>query len=373
MSIFKSTNALFEQAGGEGGGSGGAGGAATGGQGAAGGQSGSGPGHSGDGKSGDGASGGGGGAGAAGAKDTLFGDAGGKAGSGGGSGDGKGGQGGGTGDANSNGATGGGSGGIVIPTNWKDALPQELRDEAFMKLVPDVPTLAKNYANVQKLIGADKLPIPGKHATENDWKEAFHKLGNPRDLAEYNIEVDKETEPLVDKEFVEGFKKQAHSLGVLPRQAQAMVKWFGELNKNSWQAVERDSEAKSVADMQALDREWGTAKEAKTVAAKAAIHEFADQETAGLLRDLGLGKNAKFIKFMSKIGETLSEDKLRAADQGGGNFSGHLTPAQASAKIAEIKGNMRHPYWVSTHENHKAAVKEMTGLFEMANPSKKSS
>lgn len=374
MSIYL-RNVLFSPAGegGSGGGAGGSGAGASGSEGAGGGQSGSGANAGGNGGAGAGTGGSSGGTGSGGVKDSLFGDDKGGAGGSGGSGDGKGGQGGGAGGNDPNKPAGGGGNEVVIPANWKDVLPPELKDEPFMKLVNDVPTLVKNYANAQKMIGADKIPIPSKHATEQEWREVSHKLGLPRELAEYNFEVDKETEPLVDKEFVSKFKEFAFKQGVMPKQAQAMVKFFGELNRDSWRELETQSETKLQEGWRNLDREWGTTKEAKTVAAKAAITEFADQETANMLRDMGLGKNPKFMKFMSKIGETLSEDKLRAADQGGGSFHGGLTPQQATEKIAEVNTNMKHPYWNKEHENHGQAKKDMAMWYKAMAPDKKSS
>ena len=39
--------------------------------------------------------------------------------------------------------------------------------------------LAKSYVNAQSMIGADKVAIPGKHATDEDWGEVYRRLGRP--------------------------------------------------------------------------------------------------------------------------------------------------------------------------------------------------
>lgn len=356
------TRVLFEKAGTEGGGTGGSKDAA----GADGGKSGSSADGGADGKSGGGASGSAGDKNSGGAKDALFGSAGAGDSGGPGSGDGKGTGSGGTGGNDTNGKAGGDTGGVVIPANWKDALPPELKDAPFMAMVKDVPTLVQNYANAQKMIGADKLPIPGKHATTDEWKETMHKLGNPRTLDEYKFEMDPETEKGTDKAFIDKFRETAHGLGILPKQAGGLAKWFSELNKQVWSDTEAAHEQKLVTDMKGLEREWGTGYQANLIRAKAAITEFADKDTAEFLRDQGLGKNAKFLKFMAKVGESLSEDKLRGANNG--QFTNALTPDQARGKIDEIKANPKHPYWNQHHENHTVAKKEYAGLFEQAFP-----
>ena len=39
------------------------------------------------------------------------------------------------------------------------------------------------------MIGADKVAIPGKYATDEDWSEVYNKLGRPETADLYNLEV----------------------------------------------------------------------------------------------------------------------------------------------------------------------------------------
>ena len=57
------------------------------------------------------------------------------------------------------GAKGGGA------ADWRSQLPKELQEDATLKKYTSVSALAGAYLNAQKLIGADKIAIPGKHAT----------------------------------------------------------------------------------------------------------------------------------------------------------------------------------------------------------------
>lgn len=341
----------------------GGGGAGAGGQNAGNGQSGSGAGAGGDAGAGGAANGAAGDGKSGGVKDELFGDSGNNAGNNGGDGkDGK------DGKNNTDGKNGQGDGGAKLPDNWKELLPDDLKSEGSLGPIKDIPTLVKSYINAQKMIGADKLPIPGKDATEAEWTEAFHKLGNPRSLEEYKVELAKDAS--IEKEFVDKFKVQAHKLGVLPKQAQAMVEWFDALNKATYSDADKAHTNKLNADMAALRQEWGSAFDGNLLKSKAALNEFSDEGTKKFMQDSALGTRAAFIKFMAKVGETLSEDKIRG---GGGNQNmfGALSPAQALEKINEIKGNAQSPYWNDKHEKHGELKKEMASLFTQAYPSKK--
>ena len=39
----------------------------------------------------------------------------------------------------------------------------------------DVNGMAKGYMNAERMIGADKIAIPGKSATPDEWRESLHK------------------------------------------------------------------------------------------------------------------------------------------------------------------------------------------------------
>lgn len=360
---------LFDKAGGEGGGgSGGAGsGEGKGGSGADGGGGGSGSGPGGNGGAGGSPDGGAPGGDPGGTTDPLFGGGkGGNPGAGSG-GDGK--------QPPAGGADGKGGGTpqpVVIPENWKDALPPELKDDATIKNTPDIATLAKTLINAQKMIGADKVVIPGKHASEADWKEAMHKLGNPRSLEEYTFDIEKENEATIDKDFVSKFKEQAWKLGVLPRQAKAMVDWFSGMNKQVWGDAAKNHETSIQTNLNTLQKEWGKAWEENVVRAKAAVEEFADEATKEVFKQMDLGRNPSFLKFMAKVGGTLAEDKIKGGNKGSSG-GGMVSPAEALAKIDEINKNVKHPYWNKDHENHIAAKKEMALYYDMAHPKEKTS
>ena len=53
--------------------------------------------------------------------------------------------------------------------NWKDSLPEELKAEKALESIQDIPGLAKSYIHAQKMIGSDKIPVPNKFATDEDW------------------------------------------------------------------------------------------------------------------------------------------------------------------------------------------------------------
>lgn len=246
--------------------------------------------------------------------------------------------------------------------DWRLGLGDELRNEAAFKSINDISTLAKSYLHAQKLVGADKIPVPSKHATKDDWKAVYQKLGLPVDLKDYTV---KEPEA-IKGEFVDQFKETAHKAGILPQQAQEVLDWFASANAAAVQKNEEAHQATQAEQVKGLKEEWGMAFDLKIAQARQVIHKFGDPDLVKHLDESGLGNDVKLIKFMSKIGEQLKESGI--AGIGAPATGGAKAPAEALKEIRSIQANPEHPYNNKSHPNHNAAVKEVQQLFGMAYP-----
>ncbi len=282
------------------------------------------------------------------------------------------------GGANSGQPAAGGAGGTGTSTgnnttagnqavDWRSQLPKELQEDANLKTILDVPSLAKSFIHAQRAIGAEKIVIPGKHANDDDWKTVFTKLGLPEKLEDYDVKLDESAS--VDKDFVAKFKDTAHKAGILPHQAQKLATWFQEVNKASEAEIGQAKEKKAATELAALKAEWGAAYEQNLGRAGQLLREAGDEETLKYLDDTGLGNDTKLIKFLAKVGEKfLKEDK---SVEGGGGFKPKYTPKDAIVEANKIMSDATHPYNKQEHPNHKAAVDEVKELFEMAYPTAK--
>ena len=114
-------------------------------------------------------------------------------------------------------------------TNFKDLIPESFKEEKALDNFNNMEDFVKSYLHAQKLVGADKIPVPNKHATEEDWNEVFKRLGAPSDPNDYKYDF-KDQE--MDSEAVQEFNKTAHRLGLLPKQAEGLIKFYNEMNGN---------------------------------------------------------------------------------------------------------------------------------------------
>lgn len=238
---------------------------------------------------------------------------------------------------------------------WKSFLPEDIKEDPALGAIKTVDNLAKSYVHSQRMLGADRVVVPSKHATPEEWKEFHRKVGVPDNLEEYSVDNSKSLE----KEFFDDFRKTAHEAGMLPSQAQKVFDWYArsaeQASTNDEEKFKSDQE-KSVRE---LKTEWGTAYDQKVKRAQAAVNHFGDNDLVTYLDETGLGNNPKLIKAFSKMGESLTEDQFK------GNVKGELgfTPDEAQKKLNDIFANKEHPYFDKSHPNHKNALQEVQTLF----------
>lgn len=249
--------------------------------------------------------------------------------------------------------------------DWRSAIPEDLRKEPSLQTIPDLPTLFKSYVHAQRMTGAEKIPLPSKHATEDDWKNVFKKIGLPEKFEEYKVEAnDKE---IFGDAFMSQFKENAYKLNILPKQAQGLIDWYGnvvgEQKKSMELAVEQDRQETEKT----LKKEWGVAFDAKLNAAANALKELAGEryaEVKKVMESKGWGNNAELLRVFAKAGELMKEDHVR------GQATGAVgrTPRDAEREWEKIKGDKTHPFWNKTHTNFLPAQQEVSRLFAEMNP-----
>jgi len=253
--------------------------------------------------------------------------------------------------------------GISFPENWKEGLPEEFRSDPNMQHIIDVPALAKSYINAQKQIGADKIPVPGKHATEQDWQAIFQKLGNPSSIDEYQIEVPEDAG--FDDDMLKSLKETAHKAGILPRQMNQLLSNYAAAQKVQSEEQSKKDEMAIQKGVDELKQEWGRAFDQEVGDAKQAIKYLNNADFNEWLDKSGLGNNPMLIKVFNKFGKLLKEDSIKGQSESG---SGVMTPALAVQEINKIYGNPEHPFFDRKHPNHNNAVDEMQQLNKMAHP-----
>jgi len=246
--------------------------------------------------------------------------------------------------------------------DWKESLPEDLKSDPSLLTVKDVPGLAKSYIHAQKMIGADKIALPGKNASEEEWDAVYNKLGKPEEAKTY--EEDFGDLP-IPEENVKNFKDAAHKLGLNQTQFKGLTTWYKDLIKTQVEDINVDADTKRAESEAALRKEFGKTYDAKLKSSQRVFQTYGDTKFLDVeLKDgTKLGNHPTFIKLMSNIADTISEDKIATGEKG----SEFFTPAEAKRKIAELTVT-GSPYWNRKDPGHVDAVKEVADMQEMVHP-----
>ena len=246
-------------------------------------------------------------------------------------------------------------------TNFKDLIPEGFKEEKALDNFNNMEDFVKSYLHAQKLVGADKIPVPNKHATDEDWNEVFKRLGAPQNPDDYKYNI-KDQE--LDQTQVKEFNKAAHQLGLLPKQAEGLIKFYNEMNTNNAASQEEAAAQAQLQTETKLKEEFGPqfAKrldQAKKLAVNSLGSDFL--ENTYLKDGSRLGDNIKVIKAFSELADKLSEDEIIKGDG-----SDYMTAKDIEKEINELTQE-GSAYWIKTHPNHNKAVQEVLKLREMLN------
>ena len=245
--------------------------------------------------------------------------------------------------------------------NFKDLIPENFREEKSLENFNNMEDFVKSYLHAQKMVGADKIPVPNKHSTDEDWNEVFKRLGAPNSPDDYKYNF-KDQE--MDSGQVQEFNKTAHKLGLLPKQAEGLIKFYNEMNGNI-AANQEEAAAQAQLNVETeLRKEFGPQfnkrlDQAKRLAVNSLGQDFL--ENTYLKDGSRLGDNLQVIKAFSDLADKLSEDPIIQGDG-----SSYMTAKDIEKEITELTQE-GSAYWDKTHINHQKSVDEVLKLREMLN------
>jgi len=253
----------------------------------------------------------------------------------------------------------------VAMEDWREGLPDDLRDHQALRNISDVPTLAKTMIHAQSMVGAEKIAVPGKWATDDDWSQVYTKLGRPDAADMYEFETG---EAELDQEFVSNFREVAHKAGLSNRQAQELAGWYVSLANEAGPDGGIDVEAAKLEVEAELRREYGNAFDDRLDLGNNYIEEFAADGLSDLRLENGvpLVNHPAFIRTVVNaahyIQSNVSEDKL-IGDKG----SQAMTPGEADEKIQHLM-RKDSPYWDQRHPMHQSTVDEVQKYMQFKFP-----
>ena len=246
--------------------------------------------------------------------------------------------------------------------DFQSLIPEEYREEKSLQNFNKMDDFVKSYLHSQKMVGLDKIPVPNKHATDEDWKEVYKKLGSPEAADGYKYSLPEGH--AVPEDTLKSFSEEAVKLGLLPNQADGIMKYYNEvINQGVNDQTIKAEEARKVSE-QELRKEFGSTFDNRITGAKnlATATLGADFLNTTMLADGSkLGDNIQIVKAFANLSEKLSEDDIVKGDT-----PEYMTTNEITKQIASLqqKGSA---YWDKKHPAHAVAVEEVAALIRKKN------
>ena len=249
----------------------------------------------------------------------------------------------------------------TVAKSWKEAIPEDLRNDPNISKFTELEALAKSYINATRMIGQDKVAVPNNNSTDDQWNEVYNKLGRPESPDKYKLEVKSDVVPL-DDGAIKSFAENAHKLGLNNKQAQGILEFYKESMEGSIQQSRVDTETAQANTEAQLRKEWGRAfddniKRAGAVAKANMNPQILDMELKDGTR---LGDHPEVIKGFANIANLLSEDKLVGTESE--NVSQGV---DYQSEINKLVNDRSGPYWNKSHPDHDKVVQQVFTLRTM--------
>ena len=250
--------------------------------------------------------------------------------------------------------------------NWRDQhLPVDLRDNPTLANIANVEGVARELVNVQKLIGADKVVIPGKDATPEDWNTFHTKLGRPEKAEDYDLSGLEIPEDLPwDSDLQTSMVEKMHKLGMSQAMVQGVLSGYVEFTGSQFEQNAGDKARAREDAVKTLQKEWGNSYPAQKDRARRALVAGAEGDESILhlpMEDgLPLGSNPAVLKVFATLGKKMDEHGLI------GPKTIVTTPTSKEAvaqrnKLMEDEVFMK-AYMSDEHPEHAAAIQRIANL-----------
>ena len=250
-----------------------------------------------------------------------------------------------------------------VAKTWKEAISEEFRNDPNIEKFTEIDALAKSYINATQMIGKDKVAVPNKNSTEDQWNEVYDKLGRPESADKYSLNAKSEVVP-IDENAIKQFAENAHQLGLNNKQAQGILEFYKNNMEGTAQQAKIDTETAQSQSEQQLRQEWGRDFEGKVKQAGALAKANINPEVLDMTLSNGtrLGDHPEIIKGFAKIAGMMSEDKILGTESENVD-----TAKDIESEISALSNDKNGPYWNRNHPDHDKVVQQVYTLREMLN------
>lgn len=254
---------------------------------------------------------------------------------------------------------------------WRAGLPEDVRDleslTKFDKAENPFQALVNGFLGAERAIGAEKIALPGRDATEEEWRQVWTRLGCPEDVGKYEPPSENVSEHF-DPELFKGLAPEAHRLGLTRQQYAGIARAFDQRAAEHLSTQENAKSRQLETWEQELKEKHGEAFDQNMELARGLVNEIGGDPMVELLEETGLGSHPVVVNFMTKVARLFAEDEILGVGAGTRQFSNTPEQAQEEWRALQLDKEYMEAWRDGNHPGHKAAIERQERLFQQMHP-----
>lgn len=256
---------------------------------------------------------------------------------------------------------------------WQKGLAQEF--QGHMTLKPyggDINNLVKDLIETKKMVGADKVTLPGEKATPEERAAFYEKLGRPKTADEYGFKVPDNIPAgvRVDEAGIKGVAQLMHEAGLSKQQAQSIFDGYMKMQTETAGELAKELYLDPTASKAKLQEVWGQATDERIAEVNQVLAPVYEKMpwVKEWLENTQLGNAAPFLAIMSEL--AIATRESGTPHTGKVAADGKVTPAEAQAEMGKLMLDQEFmKAWLDNgHPGHAAAVKRYQDLAMQTDP-----
>jgi hypothetical protein len=224
--------------------------------------------------------------------------------------------------------------------------------------------LAKMNANAQRMIGMDKVVVPGKDATDADWRTFHTTLGCPENVDGYEAPSEN-IEGEFDQARFDSLRADAHRLGLNRQQYAGMARAANTLEVAAQQAKDKAEETLIDGWHEEIKAEWGDSFDQTDNLVATFIDDVGGEKVRELLEATKLNNHPVMYNFLARVAKEFAVDEIKGY---GGNMQLRNSPAMAKKAITAFKAEHGKALRDPNAEGHQALAEQWSQLHREAFP-----
>jgi len=242
---------------------------------------------------------------------------------------------------------------------WRDSLDDDIKSEKCLESVKDIKSMARSYVHAQRMVGKEKVAIPGKESTDAEWMDFYKATGQPETPEDYGFAKPEDMpDEMFDADFAKSASMAIHELGMNVKQAQGLFKFWNDYAGKQVTASNQAQELENEELKQNFISKYGNKAEEMKHLGNVAVNRGSDNDTEFEARIAQkFGNDMDFVQLMVNLGGKFAEHKLIPL------------PGDATQSVADLQTEINEAmkddaYMTESHPNHKHQVAVISNLYK---------